>query len=361
MSGAINAAGHLSALGGSLLSPGVRAAMGRAGDEFVEMRLLLSEAEAEIARICGAEGACITAGAAAGIAIAIAACVTGGDPALVTEVPNVPTQRREVVVQAGHLINFGADIVQMVAIGGGAARAAGTNLAVSAADVENCFSPATACFLWVQSHHTRDNASLELTDCLRQTHARGLPFVMDCAAEGDLRAYTRMGADLVIYSGTKALEAPVSGIIAGREPYVSWCKAQSRGIARAMKVGKEQVAGLMVALAEYEAADEAVEQSRQQDILRRLEAAFAGLDGIEMVRVQDEAGRAIQRLGVKMMSVDRARALAASLQANNPPIFTRPHRLGEGLVQFDPRCLRESDLARITEAMLRAWPNLPAH
>jgi seryl-tRNA(Sec) selenium transferase len=179
MSGAINAAGHLSALGGSVLSPGVRAAMVRAGDEFVEMRLLLSEAEAEIARIFGAEAACITAGAAAGIAIAVAGCVTKGDPALVTQVPNVPTQRRQVVVQAGHLINFGADIAQMVALGGGAVRAGGTNVAISATDIEGCFSAATACFLWVQSHHTRDSASLELTDCLRLTHERGLPFVMD--------------------------------------------------------------------------------------------------------------------------------------------------------------------------------------
>jgi L-seryl-tRNA(Ser) seleniumtransferase/D-glucosaminate-6-phosphate ammonia-lyase len=354
MTRVINAAGHLSALGGSVLSPGVRSAMDEAATGFVDMRRLLAGAEAEIARMCGAEAACVTAGAAAGIAIAVAGCVTRGDAALVRQAPAIETPRREVVVQAGHLIDFGAEVGQMVALGGGVVRAAGTREAITEADLEAALLPATACFLWVQSHHTRDNASLPLETCLAAARAREVPCVMDCAAEEDLRAYTAMGADLVIYSGTKAIGAPVSGIIAGREPFVSWCRAQSRGIARAMKVGKEQVAGLLAALREYASRDAEAESKRQEAVLGALRAGFGGLPGAEVVKVDDEAGRPIRRLAIQV-APDRARALAEALQAGDPAVYTRPHRLAEGLVQFDPRCLSDDDVPVVLDAVRRAW------
>jgi L-seryl-tRNA(Ser) seleniumtransferase len=177
---------------------------------------------------------------------------------------------------------------------------------------------------------------------------------MDCAAEEDLRAYTAMGADLVIYSGTKAIGAPVSGIIAGREPFVSWCRAQSRGIARAMKVGKEQVAGLLAALREYASRDAEAESKRQEAVLGALRAGFGGLPGAEVVKVDDEAGRPIRRLAIQV-APERARALAEALQAGDPAVYTRPHRLAEGLVQFDPRCLSDDDVPVVLDAVRRAW------
>jgi seryl-tRNA(Sec) selenium transferase len=164
-----------------------------------------------------------------------------------------------------------------------------------------------------------------------------------------------LGADLVIYSGTKALGAPVSGLIAGREPFAGWCRAQSRGIARAMKVGKEQVAGLMAALDEYVHRDFEAEAARQAAILDALEDGFRALGGVEMVRLRDEAGRPIERLALRM-TPSAARVLASALQANEPAVFTRPHRLTEGLVQFDPRCLTEEDAGTIIGAVERAWP-----
>jgi uncharacterized pyridoxal phosphate-dependent enzyme len=352
----INAAGHLTLLGGSVLSTAVREAMAEAGRSYRDMRAYLAEAEAEVARACGAEGAYITAGAAAGIAIAVAGCVTRGDGRLVRQVPAVESPRREVAVQAGHLIDFGASVEQMVRLGGGLPRPAGTKEAIQPDDLARALGEATACFLWVQSHHTEGNASLSIEECLRLTRVAGVPFVVDAAAEEDLQAYVGIGADLVIYSGTKALKAPVSGLVAGREPYVSWCRAQSRGIARAMKVGKEQVAGLLVALREFIALDHAAERERQGLLLDRIDAGLRNLPGLQTLRLQDEAGRPIERLGIRFDEPSRARRLAEGLTANAPAIHTRPHRLPEGIVQFDPRCLREEDLPPIVEAVRRLWP-----
>ncbi|HXH21217.1 MAG TPA: beta-eliminating lyase-related protein [Dehalococcoidia bacterium] len=350
----VNAAGHLSALGGSVLSPAVRAAMDDAATRYVDVRALAAEAEAEIARLCGAESAYVTAGAAAGIAIAVAGCVTRGDAALARQVPSVDTPWREVVVQAGHLIDFGATVEQMVALGGGVVRPVGTREAVTPRDLEAALGERSACLLWVQSHHTRENTSLPLQTCLEAARRRAVPFVMDCAAEEDLQAYTALGADLVLYSGTKAIGAPVSGIIAGREPFVSWCRAQSRGIARAMKVGKEQIAGLMAALREYAARDPQAEAKRQERLLAALGDGLRDLPGIDLLLVEDEAGRPIRRLALRT-SPESARALAQALAAGDPAVYTRPHRLEEGLVQFDPRCLSEADVAAVVAAVRQAW------
>lgn len=64
-------------------------------------------------------------------------------------------------------------------------------------------------------------------------------------------AYYQDGADLVIYSGAKAIEGPTSGLVIGKHQYVEWVKQQSSGIGRAMKVGKEGILGLTLAIELY--------------------------------------------------------------------------------------------------------------
>ena len=78
-----------------------------------------------IADWTGAEAACVTTGAAAGIALMTAACIAGTDPAAVELLPDVAGERREVVVQIGHMVSFGAPVAQMIRLGGGRAIAVG--------------------------------------------------------------------------------------------------------------------------------------------------------------------------------------------------------------------------------------------
>ena len=58
-----------------------------------------------------------------------------------------------------------------------------------------------------------------------------LPLIVDAAAEEDLHAYYRAGADPVIYSGAKAIEGPTSGLVIGKTQYVEWVKRQTAGLA----------------------------------------------------------------------------------------------------------------------------------
>ena len=78
-----------------------------------------------------------------------------------------------------------------------------------------------------------------------------LPLIVDAAAEEDLKKYYAQGADLVIYSGAKAIEAPSSAVVLGRDPYIPWIQLQNKGIRRAMKIGKDNIIGFVTALEAY--------------------------------------------------------------------------------------------------------------
>jgi L-seryl-tRNA(Ser) seleniumtransferase len=82
--------------------------------------------------------------------------------------------------------------------------------------------------------------------------AHHLPLIVDAAAEEDLVRYiSKMGADLVIYSGAKAIEGPSAGLVIGKKEYIQWIRLQSKGIGRAMKIGKDNILGFTQAVEDY--------------------------------------------------------------------------------------------------------------
>src|SRR5262249_60287974 len=80
---------------------------------------------------------------------------------------------------------------------------------------------------------------------------QAVPVLVDAAAETDLRKYIAAGADLVIYSAHKSLNAPTAGIMAGRRGLIDACLQQNGGIGRTMKIGKEGIVGCLAALQQY--------------------------------------------------------------------------------------------------------------
>jgi D-glucosaminate-6-phosphate ammonia-lyase len=252
----INAAGRMTMLGGSALAPDVADAMAEAGRTYGRLADLHQRAGELIAEHTGAEAAVVTTGAAAGIVLMAAACVAGSDPAAVELLPDVAHEKRDVLVQIGHMVSFGAPVAQMIRLGGGRAVSVGWANGVRPDHLSAAIGPNTAAFLYVQSHHTVHHGMLPLGHCLELCHAKGVPVIVDAAAEEDPRLYVAMGCDLVAYSGGKAFGGPTSGFVAGRKELVAACRAQERGVARPMKVGKEAIVGLLVALERYAARDE---------------------------------------------------------------------------------------------------------
>jgi L-seryl-tRNA(Ser) seleniumtransferase/D-glucosaminate-6-phosphate ammonia-lyase len=354
----INAAGKLTAFGGSAQVEAVAKAQADAARAHVDLQQLRDAVGARIAALAGAERASVTPGAGAGIAIAVAACIAGRDLARVQRLPDSDGLANGVLLQAGHDIDFGAPVTQMIRLGGGRACIVGSRTAVTLEDLERALEARStfAAFLFVQSHHCLQTGRLSLAVCITRCRRVDLPVIVDAAAEEDLRRYVALGADLVTYSGGKAFGGPTSGFIAGRADLVDACELQQRGIARAMKVGKETLAGLAVALDAYAARDPADEAHRRADVLRVLETGLARVPGIVAARHVDEAGRGIERVALRWPAGDLA-ALVRRLAEGNPSIRTRNHHLKEGFVLLDPRELdrrqAETIVARIAEAVCR--------
>ena len=152
-------------------------------------------------------------------------------------------------------------------------------------------------------------------------HAKGVPVIVDAAAEYDLRKFLRDGADLVLYSAHKFLRAPTAGILAGRRDLVRAAYLQNGGIGRGMKVGKEGIAGTIVALEAWARTDHV---ARRRDEKRRLDAWLAALvdrPGVVTAIVPDPTGNPVDRLCVRILP-EEARTtawdLAATLAVGNP-------------------------------------------
>lgn len=339
----INAAGKLTALGGSALDEHAIAAMAEAARAHVDLASLRRAAGAEIARLAGAAAGTVTAGASASLVMAVAGCIAGTDGAAIARLPQSVGLPNCVPIQPGHLVDFGAPIAQMIRIGGGMPVPVGSVNSVRLRELEAAIEAGgVACAMFVVSHHCVQINGLPLDAWLRVCQAYGVPVIVDAAAEEDLRRYLAAGADLVAYSGGKAFAGPTSGVLLGRADLVAAADAQFSGVARPMKVGKEDILGLVAALRLYLSRDDAAEQRRQAEIIAAIRARAGRLPEVELRAIPDEAGRPIARLGL-VSTPERARAIAAALADNTPSIRTRNHHLAQGIVLIDPRALTLAD------------------
>ncbi|MGX1673574.1 DgaE family pyridoxal phosphate-dependent ammonia lyase [Streptomyces sp. NPDC055400] len=352
---AINASGKMTALGGSRLDDRVIAAMGEAANGHVVMDDLLVAAGRELARATGTEDACPTTGAAAGVAIAVAALIAGTDPARIERLPDAGGAPDEVVLQKGHAVHFGASVCQMIAVGGGRPVEVG---AVNKARPEHftaAITDRTAALLYVQSHHAVQKGQVPLETVVAIGREHGIPVIVDAAAEDDLRRWPATGADLVVYSGGKAIGGPTSGLICGPAGLIAACRAQYGGIGRPMKVGKETVLGLVQAVRDYGTSAGAVDPEQQRARMTRLAERLDGLPGLSARVVRDEAGRLIHRTELTVDPKEAGRnatELAAELAQGQPPVFLRDHHAATGRLAVDPRPLtpheEEQIVARLT-------------
>ncbi|EHM39050.1 D-glucosaminate-6-phosphate ammonia lyase [Hafnia alvei] len=346
----INACGKMTILGVSAVSPEVMQATAEAAGSFVEIDKLVDRTGELVSIHTGAEDSYITSCASAGIAIAVAAVITRGEPDRVALMPDSSGMANEVLMLRGHNIDYGAPITSAIRLGGGRVVEVGQSNLAARWQLEKAISERTAALLFVKSHHSVQKGMLTLADFVEVAKVHQLPLIVDAAAEEDLRLYVSQGADLVIYSGAKAFNAPTSGFITGKREWIECCKAQHHGIARAMKIGKENMVGLVKALELYaEGAD-----SMTPEALATTVDAISALHGFSAEIEQDEAGRAIWRVQVRVhpdvLGID-ARQVEALLRTGDVAIYTRRYFLHQGVFSIDPRTLDQSELAMIVERL----------
>lgn len=346
----INACGKMTILGVSAVSPEVMAATAEAAGAFVEIDALVDRTGELVSEHTGAQDSYITSCASAGIAIAVAAVITRGEPDRVAMMPDSSGMANEILILRGHNIDYGAPITSAIRLGGGRIVEVGQSNLAARWQLEKAVSERTAALLFVKSHHSVQKGMLTLEDFVAVAKQFQLPLIVDAAAEEDLRQYVARGADMVIYSGAKAFNAPTSGFITGGREWIRCCKAQHHGIARAMKIGKENMVGLVKALELY---GEGITNMTPEKLASTVDAISA-LRGFSAEIEQDEAGREIWRVQVRVhpdiLGID-ARQVEAMLRTGDIAIYTRRYFLHQGVFSIDPRTLDHHDLTTIVERL----------
>jgi len=339
----VNASGRMSILGVSAPTDTVMEAMKQGGQQYVEIADLVDKAGDYIARILGSEAAVVVNSASSGIALSVAAIVTRGNRRLSERLHQEPIAKSEIVMLKGHNVQYGAPVETMVYLGGGKVVEAGYANEGKAEHIEDAIGERTAAILYVKSHHAVQKNMISVEEAWDVAQRRGVPLIVDAAAEEDIQKYVKC-SDLAIYSGSKAIEGPTSGIVGGKREYVEWLKVQLHGIGRSMKVGKETTFGLLQALDEYIVKEDTSE--REKEALQAL-APLNDLPGVQVSIVQDEAGRAIYRARVRIdpaLAGTTAMRLAKELQEGEVAIYTRDYGVRQGYFDIDPRPLQGDDI-----------------
>ncbi|MFM5186689.1 DgaE family pyridoxal phosphate-dependent ammonia lyase [Aeromonas caviae] len=350
----INASGRMTILGVSTPEQGVVDAVNFGLGHYFEVKDLVNKTGAYLAELLGVEDAVVVSCASAGIAQSVAAVLVRGDPyrleQLHAHAHDVPS---DIVLPKGHNVNFGAPVGTMVNLGGGRVVEAGYANECSPAQLAAAINANTAAILYIKSHHCVQKSILSVAEAAEVAKAHRIPLIVDAAAEEDLRLYYNQGADLVIYSGAKAIEGPTSGLVLGRRQYVEWVKQQANGIGRAMKVGKEGILGLTHAIERYLAKEKesgTAMVAKMTPFIERLNQ----LPGVSAKVVWDSAGRDIARTDIafdhqqiRMTTVE----VVSRLQQGTPAIYCRGYKANEGHIEIDVRSVTLPQLDQIHSAI----------
>ena len=351
----INVAGTMTALGAASAVPEAVEAAARILPEFVEIADLQRRASVVIAAACDTEAGVVTACSSAGITLAVAACLTGPDLAAIERLPDTTgLTRDEVVIQAGHMVNYGAPVEQAIRLAGARVVPVGSATHARAYQLAGALGPRAAAAVYVVSHHCVGYGQIPLPEFVATCAEANVPVIADVASEYDLRGFLADGADVAIYSAHKFLGGPTAGIVAGRKDLIRAVWLQNRGIGRGMKVGKEGIVGAMAALEAWAQRDHAAVRGFERDHLELWLDCLGRLPGLSVAIVPDPTGNPLDRLQVRVdpdTAGTTAWALAAALAGADPPVIVRDEELEHGVLELDPCNLHPGEAELVAEAV----------
>jgi L-seryl-tRNA(Ser) seleniumtransferase len=168
----------------------------------------------------------------------------------------------------------------------------------------------------------------------------------------------------LVFSAQKAAAGPTAGIIAADADFTRACLMQERGIGRAMKAGKEAIAGAMAALAQWRDADPGAVRRAEQARLSRAGERLAGIAGLRLERQPDPPGNPFDRL---MLHVDPAVAgftaaeLAEKLAGGEVKVVLRSLHADRGYLLLDTRRIDDAELALVTDRIRSIFAASAAH
>jgi L-seryl-tRNA(Ser) seleniumtransferase len=275
----INAAGTYTAMTGSLMHDEVKEAWNTASEEFVLLDEVQDKVGAKIAEMCHAEAATVTAGCFSALILGTAGVLTGMDRKKVAQLPNLDGMKSEIISQKSHnngyihaLTDTGAKIIEVETV----------------EELENAINEKTA-MMWFLNWAANDG---QISDkewvALGKKH--NIPTMNDIAADvppvENLWKYNDMGFDLVCISGGKAMRGPQSaGVLMGKKELIAAARlsAPPRAITigRGMKVNKEEILGMYVAIDKNINMDWEKEWKIWEDRISNIENAAKEINGVK--------------------------------------------------------------------------------
>ncbi|MCA9839583.1 MAG: aminotransferase class V-fold PLP-dependent enzyme [Trueperaceae bacterium] len=354
----INAFATLTKLGGSVMPAEVVQAMVDASKCFVDLHDLQRKVGERIAELTHNEAAYVSSGAAAGLLLATAACVAGKNPDLIERFPNLSGLKNAVIVQRLHRNGYDYAVretgVKLVEIG--------SEDGTSEDDLRQALNENTAAIFWFQGAMNRPS-ELALDRVITIANEHGVPVIVDAAAQlppvENLWKFTQMGAALAVFSGGKDLSGPQSsGLVLGRKDLIEAIRmhgAPNHAVGRPMKVGKEEMMGLLAAVERYLTLDH---KARGVDFEARVKLWNEGLKNIEGVTASrdypNEAGQPAPRTLLSFSEKYSKDEIIQKLWDGDPCIAVAPAN-GNGIL-LNPMTLDDVEaeivLQRLKEVMV---------
>src|SRR5688572_26077674 len=276
----INASGTYTMLTASLMPPEVIKAINYAALQYVRLDELQEKAGDRLAELLKCEAAMVTAGAASAITLGTAAVLTGGDEKKAAMIPNDLTgMKSEVIIQKSHRVGYDH-----------AVRNCGVTMVEveTKKELESAINEKTAMMWFYNNQNPIGKVRDEEFVAIGKKH--GIPTFNDCAADvppvENLWKYTQMGFDLVCFSGGKGIRGPQSaGLLLGRKDLIKAAlrNAPPNGdtVGRGMKVNKEEILGMLVAIELFLSRDHDAQWKAWQKQVQTIHDAAVSVAGVK--------------------------------------------------------------------------------
>ncbi|HJZ90379.1 MAG TPA: aminotransferase class V-fold PLP-dependent enzyme [Gemmataceae bacterium] len=317
----INAAGTFTALGGSVMPPEVVAAWVEASKHFVDLVQLQDRVGERIAKLLGVEAAMVTTGAAGALLLGTAASLTRGDRKLIAKLPDTTGMKNEVILQKAHhscydnqLTDVGVKLIDVE----------------TAADIGRAVNAKTALMFFMNM--SDGEGKIKRAEWIELARKHNVPTLIDAAADVPpverIAEYAKMGFELIAVSGGKAIRGPNdTGLLLGRKDLVEAAKLNANPhcgtIGRMMKVGKEDMVALLVAVERFVKTDHAAEGKEFERRLGVIESAVKGIPSLECERIVPAIANHVPHVQIawdeKRVKITREK-VTKELAAGDPPI-----------------------------------------
>ena len=381
----INASGAVTRLGGAPMPAEVLEAFREAAGQWVPLEHLQAAAGQRIAELTGTESGLVTAGSAAALTLGTAAILCGNNLRRIEQLPHCDDFPCEIVIareqRSGYDHAVRAAGARLVEVGFNEIVSNAGVRRTEAWEYEAAFTQHTAGVFYGYGRDTQP----PLEEVIERAHRHNLPVLVDAAGElppkHNLKDIAALGADLVGFSGGKAIRGPQStGILCGRRDLVAsaaiqmldmddhlqlWDPPRSlidpdaldglprHGIGRALKVSKEEILALLTALELFASGAYDSDWDRQH---ARLESIASELDQLN-VTCSIQGTAAEERSPVLAITIDESAVgrtafeLCQNLRNGTPPVYVSHGQLDQANLIINPLCVSDDQAQQLAQRL----------